>query len=78
MQSKLLFYLKQRTPLHIAVRQTHVHTVRYLIEKGADINITDKKGVSTYIQLLSVSFCVMKGFLLPTCGKKKYSNYITE
>ena len=36
----------QRTPLHIAVKEGYEHTVKSLVEKGADVNIPDNKGVS--------------------------------
>ena len=34
------------TPLHLAARQGHVDIVRYLVDKGADLNIKDEDGVS--------------------------------
>ena len=30
------------TPLHLAARQGHVDIVRYLVDKGADLNIKDE------------------------------------
>ena len=39
----------QRTPLHIAVKEGYGHTVKSLVEKGADVNMPDNKGVSTGI-----------------------------
>ena len=39
----------QRTPLHIAVKEGYEHIVKYLVEKGANVNIQDKKKVSTDI-----------------------------
>ena len=44
--SLLIFPLYQRTPLHIAARENYEHTVECLVNKGADINIKDKAGVS--------------------------------
>ena len=42
----MAFSLHQRTPLHVAARRGHVHTVGYLVDKGADINIRDRYLVS--------------------------------
>lgn len=36
----------QQTPLHVAARNGKADTVRYLVDKGADINIKDDDGVS--------------------------------
>ena len=33
------------TPLHVAAERGYVKIVDYLADKGADINIQDKKGV---------------------------------
>ena len=34
------------TPLHCAAPHGHVDVVRYLVDKGADLNIKDEDGVS--------------------------------
>ena len=36
----------QLTPLHVAARAGHMDTVRCLVDKGADVNIQNNKGVS--------------------------------
>ena len=36
----------QRTPLHMAARRDHEDIVKYLVDKGAGINIQDNDGVS--------------------------------
>ena len=36
----------QRTPLFKAAVKGHVDTIRYLLDKGADIHINDNEGVS--------------------------------
>ena len=36
----------QHTPLHVAAEAGHVDIVRYLVEKNADPNIKDERGVS--------------------------------
>ena len=36
----------QKTPLHWAAEEGHVDIVRYLVDKGADFNIKDQRGVS--------------------------------
>ena len=36
----------QKTPLHWAADGGHVDTVRYLVDKGDDINMKDGHGVS--------------------------------
>ena len=40
-----MFLSHQGSPLHWAARGGHVDTVRILIDKEADINIKDEKGV---------------------------------
>ena len=45
------FFLYQRTPLHIATKEGHEITVKSLVDKGANINIQDKAGVSMKILL---------------------------
>ena len=39
-------YLHQRTPLHVAAERGCSGIVKYLVEKGAVVNIKDKSGVS--------------------------------
>ena len=36
----------QMSPLHWAADGGHVHTVKYLIDKGAEVNSKDEIGVS--------------------------------
>ena len=36
----------QRTPLHMAAQSGHADMVRYLSDKGANVNIKDNDGVS--------------------------------
>ena len=43
----------QFTPLHSAAEEGHVDIVRYLVDKGADLNVKDEIGVST---LLTVNY----------------------
>ena len=43
-----LHSLYQRTPMYIAAKEGYYHTVRYLVEKGADANIADDAGVSMW------------------------------
>ena len=45
------FFLNQLTPLHVAASEGRDHTVEWLVEKGADICIKDKAGVSMTIFL---------------------------
>ena len=42
----LPFIIHQMTYLHLAVEVGHMKTVKYLVDKGADINIKDDLGVS--------------------------------
>ena len=41
----------QQTPLHVAASNGHDYTVKWLVQKGADINIKDKKGVNEKLYL---------------------------
>ena len=43
---KLFHFPCQWTPLHIAAREGHTPIVAYFDKQGADMNITDKVGVS--------------------------------
>lgn len=54
----LCFIFYQATPLHMAAKNGDRETVKYLVEKGADINNTNVDEVSTlelYVLLLSMS-----------------------
>ena len=43
-------FLHQMTPLiHVAAETGHCEILRYLIDKGGDINIKDEDGVSSII-----------------------------
>ena len=43
----LYMYVSQRTPLHIATENGYKYTVESLVNKEADISISDHEGVST-------------------------------
>jgi len=43
---KFVTFSYQQTPLHVAASKGHDYTVEYLVKKGANMNIQDKKGVS--------------------------------
>ena len=45
---EILFFLFQRTPLHIAAGKGYTDTTESLVAKEADINIKDNDGVSTF------------------------------
>lgn len=55
----LFYYYYQQTPLHIAAKEGHDHTVKYLVDKGADIHIKDINGVND-------EYCFIFGFELPS------------
>ena len=42
----MFYYYYQQTPLHIAAKKGRDHTVKYLVDKEADIHIKDKNGVN--------------------------------
>ena len=44
----MLSCLHQITALHIAAERGHIKIVEYLADKGADIDIQDKNGVSVH------------------------------
>ena len=50
---KFVTFFCQQTPLHVAVSKGRDYMVEYLVEKGADMNIKDKNGVSVKLYLLS-------------------------
>ena len=62
---KFVFSFYQRTPLHIAVKEGKGHTVKFLVEKGADINIKDKNGVSEIISGIADFVCFITRHLCP-------------
>ena len=43
---KFVTFSSQQTPLHVAASKGRDYTVEYLVKKGANMNIKDKKGVS--------------------------------
>lgn len=45
----------QWTPLYVATRKGHEYIVKYLVEKRANINITDKDGVSLTIYTIDAT-----------------------
>ena len=54
--TSLLFltFSHQWTPLHVAASKGRVYTVKWLVNKGADVNIKDKEGVRETIFLMVV------------------------
>ena len=46
--STIVFSFYQQTPLHLAVRKSQEYTVKYLVNKGADISNKDNNGVSIW------------------------------
>ena len=50
---KFVIFSSQQTPLHVAVSKGRDYMVEYLVEKGADMNIKDKNGVSVKLYLFS-------------------------
>ena len=51
---KFATFSYQQTPLHVAARKGRDYTVEYLVNKGADMNSEDKKGVHEIIFLMIV------------------------
>ena len=43
---KLVTLSYQQTPLHVVANYGHDYMAEYLVEKGADMNIINKNGVS--------------------------------
>ncbi|MDJ1304642.1 MAG: ankyrin repeat domain-containing protein [Candidatus Midichloria sp.] len=41
--------LKKATPLHLAARENCIETVRYLAEKGVEINLQDSGGATALL-----------------------------
>jgi len=41
----IIVSVHQKTPLHMAVESGNDATVRFFVDKGADVNIKDNKGV---------------------------------
>ena len=51
LSSWLFLSLHQQTPLHIAASKNYEHTVKCLVDEGADINIKDNTGVGIHVIL---------------------------
>ena len=51
LQINFVTFSYQQTPLHVAASKGHDYTVEYLVKKGADMDIKDKKGVSEKLYL---------------------------
>ena len=56
----------QYTPLHWAAGKGHVDTVRCLVDKGADINIEDKNGVSEWEYTADCKLVLLLKFVFVT------------
>ena len=55
-QSESLFSsLNQWTPLHIAAKRGRIEIVKFLVDKGADVNVKAKDRVSIWWQDFSFS-----------------------
>jgi ankyrin repeat protein len=56
-----------RTPLHRASRGVHLEVIKYLVQKGADINVLDKNGIAAMHSLAArghgeaIAFLIQKG-----------------
>ena len=48
---KFVTFSYQQTPLHVAASKGHDYSVECLVNKGADMDIKDKKGVSEKLYL---------------------------
>ena len=55
------FILYQQTPLHVAATEGHEHTVKALLGKTPNVNITDKDGVRVCVVWVSFVPIVMDG-----------------
>ena len=52
------FYLSiQMTPLHMAVKEGCIKIVKYLVDKGASINIQDNEGVNIDDKISFAALC---------------------
>ena len=48
---KFATFSSQQTPLHVVASKGHDYTVECLVKKGANVNFTDKAGVSIKLYL---------------------------
>ena len=44
----LHFFFQQNTPLHLVAKEGYLDVVRYIVDKGADVNVRNHCGVSAY------------------------------
>ena len=51
--STVLKFFYQRTPLHVAVSEGQESTVKFLVDRKADLIIKDYRGVSSRMKLLT-------------------------
>ena len=63
-----------RTPLHLAASKNHLSIVKFLVEKGADVNAQDRWGATA---LDDATESDMKEYLLSKGGREmsKHLNY---
>ena len=49
-------FFQQNTPLHLVAKEGYLDAVRYIVDKGADVNVRNHCGVSAYNHPVSVVY----------------------
>lgn len=61
-------YDRGATPLHLAANKGHIETIELLIDAGADVNATNKRGRSPIHALIEMRFYKIALWLIKYCG----------
>jgi len=65
---RFAFFLQQNTPLHLVAKEGYLNAVRYIVDKGADVNVRNHCGVSAYDHPVTVVYIYSDSKVLNCCA----------